>query len=140
MRGFEGVFTANEFADWVGCGVVLAACGDPSGTAPNCILLPPLGFPTTGPPFDKYPDAPAALIVTEGFRLCSPGPEVELVGVLPLIIVDVFTAGTAGGIAVFPLTGEVRSGLPWCELPTAVEGVEPPDAEEGADVFLVALA
>jgi len=87
-----------------------------------------------------YPDVPAALMVTEGFRLCSPGPEVELVGVLPLTIVDVFNAGTAGGIVTLPFTGEVTSGLPCCEPLTPAEAVELPDAEGGADVFLVALA
>ena len=140
MRGFEEVLTASEFVDCIGCGVAFAGLGEPSGTAPNCILLLPFGFPATGPPFDKYPDAPAALMVTEGFRLCSPGPEVELVGVLPLTIVDVLTAGTAGGMTIFPLTGEAISGLPCCELLAAADGVELPDAERGAGVFLVALA
>ena len=112
MRGLEGVLTANEEVDWFICGVAFAICGDPSGTAPNTILLPPFGFPATGPPLGMYPDVPAALMVTEGFRLCSPGPEVELVGVLPLTRVDVFTVGTAGGMAVLPFTDEATSDLP----------------------------
>jgi len=53
----------------LGAGVVLAAGGEPSGTDPNCMLFPPLGFPATGPPFGMYPEAPAALIVTDGFRV-----------------------------------------------------------------------
>lgn len=104
------------------------------------MLLPPFGFPATGPPFGMYPDAPVALMVTEGFRECSPNPEVELVGVLPLIVVDVFTAGTAGGIATLPFTGEVVSGLPCCEPAATAVGVELPDVERGTDGFLCALA
>ena len=69
-RGFEGVLTAREFAELLGCGAAFAAAADPSGTAePNCMSLPPFGFPATGPPFGKYPEAPAALMVTEGLRL-----------------------------------------------------------------------
>jgi len=84
-----------------------------------------------------YPDAPAALMVIEDFRLCSPGPEVELVGVLPLTIDGVLTVWTAGGFAVLPLTSEVMSALPYCETP---DGVEAPVVGRGAEVFLVALA
>lgn len=103
------------------------------------MLLPPLGFPTTGPPLGMWPDVPAALMVTEGFRLCSPGPEVELVGVLPLTVVGVPTVGTAGETAILPFTGEVTSGLTCCEPLAAADGVELPDAEGGGS-FLVALA
>ena len=98
------------------------------------MLLPPLGFPATGPPFGIYPDVPAALIVTEGFRLCSPGPDVELVGVFPLSVVLVVTDGTAGGITILPLM-DGTSDLSCCEALDVVS-----EAEGGENVFLVALA
>lgn len=80
-------------------------------------------------------------MVTDGFRLCSPGPEVALVGVFPLTIVVVFTDGTAGGIATLPFTGEEMSDLPCCEPFAGVEdGIELPEAEEVGSGFLVALA
>lgn len=79
-------------------------------------------------------------MVTEGFRLCSPGPEVELVGVLPLTKGAVPTVGIAGGIAILPFIGEVTSGLPCWETPTAAAEDVTPEADEGAEVFLVALA
>ena len=79
-------------------------------------------------------------MVTEGFLPCSPGPAVELVGVLPLTIVDVFTAGTAGGMVILPFTGEVMSGLPCWEPLATPEDIELPEAEEGPEGFLVALA
>ena len=104
------------------------------------MLLPPFGFPAIGPPFGMYPDAPAALMVTEGFRACSPGPEIELVGVLPLTVGDVFTAGTAGGIAILPFTGEVVSCLLCCEPPATAAGAAPLEVVKGADGFLCALA
>lgn len=64
------MLTAREAAELLGCGAAFAAAADPSGTAePNCMSLPPFGFPATGPPFGKYPEAPAALMVTEGLRL-----------------------------------------------------------------------
>lgn len=69
-RGLGGVLTAKEFVDCLGCGVAFCAVDEASaGRDPNCMLLPPIGFPATGPPFGMYPDAPAALIVTEGLRL-----------------------------------------------------------------------
>ena len=125
--------------------MALAAAGDPSTFVlkPNCMSLPPVDLPATGPPFGMYPEAPAALIVTDGLRLWSPSPEVELVGVLPLTIVGAPTAGTAGGITTLPFTGELVSGLPCCtsvEPPDATCGVELPDAEGGEKVFLVAVA
>ena len=69
-RGFDGVLTAKEFVDWLTCCAAFCAAVEASaGRDPNCMLLPPIGFPATGPPFGMYPDAPAALIVTEGLRL-----------------------------------------------------------------------
>ena len=55
--------------------------------------------------------APAALMVTEGFRMWSPFPEAVVAGVLPLIVFGPPTAGTAGGIATMPFTGELVSFL-----------------------------
>ena len=79
-------------------------------------------------------------MVTDGFRLCSPGPEVELVGVTPLTVADTPTVGTAGGTVTLPFTGEAVSGLPCWEPPAAADGVELLDADGRADAFLVALA
>ena len=106
------------------------------------MLLPPIGFPATGPPLGIYPEAPAALIVTEGLRLWSPTPELELVGVFPLSIADVPTVGTAGGIGTLPFTGELVSGLPCCaDIWTAgADGAGVLDVDGGGKVFLVALA
>ena len=59
---------------------------------------------------------------------------------LPLTIVGVPTAGTAGGIAILPFTGDMTSALPCCELPTAPDGVEVPEVGGGEKVFFVALA
>lgn len=61
-------------------------------------------------------------------------------GVVPLTIDCVPTAGTAGGITTLPFTGEVTSGLPYWETPVTTDGVETPDVEVGTDVFFVALA
>lgn len=73
IRGFDGVCTASVFDDWTGWGVLLVKVWGPVELIwPNWILLPPVGFPAIGPPFDKYTEAPAALMVTEGLRLCSP--------------------------------------------------------------------
>ena len=107
------------------------------------MLLEPIGFPATGPPLGIYPDAPAALIVTEGLRLWSPTPELELVGVFPLTIADAPpTAGTAGGMATLPFTGELASGLPFCAgiWAAGADGAGVPDADDGGKGFLVALA
>ena len=101
--------------------------------------LPAMDFPGAPAPFDMYPGAPAALIVTEGFRLCSPRPEVELVGVLPFTIVGELTAGTAGGMAIRPFTDELVSSFPYCDGITP-DGLELPDAEGGEKVLFVALA
>lgn len=89
-----------------------------------------------------YPDAPAALIVTEGLRLWSPTPELELVGVLPLTIADAPTVGTAGGIATLPFTGELVSGLPCCAdiWTPGADWFDAADVDGGEKVFLVALA
>ncbi len=72
-------------------------------------------------------------MVTEGLRWWS------LATVLPLAIAGPPKAGTAGGIAVLPFTGETESDLPCCvgaELPPATEGVD----EGGVNDFLVAFA
>lgn len=136
-RGFAGLFTASEFEELFGTGTAFAVVGDFSGIAPNWISLPPFDFPATRPPL-MYPEAPAALIVTEGFRLWSPTPEVELVGVLPLT--NAPTAGVAGGIAALPFTGELLSDLPCCEVPTDIDEAVLPEAGGGEKVFFVALA
>ena len=69
IRGF-GLLTDKEFAGWFNWGVAFAMAGDLSGLkAPNWIPLPPVGFPTTGPPLGIYPVGPVALIVTEDLRL-----------------------------------------------------------------------
>jgi hypothetical protein len=79
-------------------------------------------------------------MVTDDLRLCSPGPEVELVGVLPLTIDGVPTVGIAGGIEILPFTGKIASALPCCETPAAADGVDVPEVEVGAEALLVALA
>ena len=61
-------------------------------------------------------------------------------GVLPLTIVGVPTARTAGGIAILPFTGDMTSALPFCEFPVAPDGVEVPEVGGGEKVFFVALA
>lgn len=115
----------------------------PVGREPNWIEFPPDGFPTTGPPFGMYPEVPAALIVTEGFRLWSTSPELKLAPVLPLIMVGVPTAGTAGRIGPLPFTEEVESVLP-CGTgprpPAAAGEFEVPWVDVGEKDFLVALA
>jgi hypothetical protein len=115
----------------------------PAGREPNCIEFPPEGFPPTGPPFGMCPEAPAALIVTEGFRLWSPTPELELAPVLPLIMVGVPTVGTAGRIGPLPFTEEMEPVLR-CGTgprpPTAAGVFEVPEVDVGENDFLVALA
>lgn len=88
-------------------------------------------------PLGMFGGAPAVLMVTEDFRMWSPLPGVELVGVLPLTMVGPPTAGTARGIATLPFTGGLLSFLFRGIDPTADE-VEP--AVVGEKVFLVALA
>lgn len=66
-------------------------------------------------------------------------PELELVGVVPLTVVGIPAAGTAGVIAL-PFICELVSSLPCCELLTVTEGGELPDAEGGEAFFFVALA
>ena len=63
-------------------------------------------------------------------------------GVFPLTIADAPTAGTAGGIATLPFTGELESGLPCCAgiWTAGADGVEVPDTDAGEKIFLVALA
>lgn len=78
-------------------------------------------------------------MVIDVFRAWSPTPEVELAGVLPLVIVGMPAAGIAGWMAL-PFTAGLASCLPFCELLAAADGVELPDAEEGEIVFFVALA
>lgn len=51
MRGFDGVLTANEFADWLSRAVLWGATGKPPALMePNWIPFPPVGFPPTEPP------------------------------------------------------------------------------------------
>ena len=98
-----------------------------------------MGFPPVAAPFGMYAETPAALIVTEGLRLWSPRPDVELVGVLPFTMVGEPTAGTAGGMAILPFTGELVSSLPCCaEFAPDIPGVS--DADDGEKVLFVALA
>ena len=110
--------------------------GEPSGLyEPNWIPLPPGGFPPIEAPFCAYWVGPEALMVTEGLRPKSPDPEVELVGVLPFTIVGVPTAGTAGGIATLPFTGELVPDFPcWC-AGEAGDGFAPDDAGGGEKGF-----
>ncbi len=115
----------------------------PAVREPNWIGFPPEGFPNTGPPFGVYPEAPVALIVTDGFRLCSPAPEFELPPVFPLTMVGVPLAGTAGGIGPLPFAEAVDSVLPCCAgpgPPTTAGEFEVPGADVGRNGFLVALA
>lgn len=80
----------------------------------------PAGFPATGPPLGMYPEAPAALIVTEDLRLCSPKPRVGPMAALPFTIVGVPKTGTAGGIGPLPFTESV---FPCCDAaPPTVAG------------------
>lgn len=136
-RGLAGTSTASEFERLFGAGTAFAMVGDCSGNAPKWISRPPFDFPATRPPL-IYPEAPAALIVTEGFRLWSPTPEVELAGVLPLTSAP--TAGVAGGIVGLPFTGELLSSLPCCEVAAAIDEAVLPEAGGGEKVFFVALA
>jgi len=134
-RGFVGWLTDNELEAWLGCGDALAAAGVPSAfIEPNRIPLPVEDFPATEPPFGKCPEALTALTLTAGLRLCSPGPEVELVGVLPLTIVGEPTVGTAGGIAILPFTGDFAS------LGATIDAVDELEAGGGENGFFVALA
>lgn len=61
---------------------------------------------------------------------------------LPLIVADAPTVGTAGGIVTLPFTGELVSGLPCCAgiWTAGANGVDVPDADAGEKTFLVALA
>lgn len=121
------MWTANELEDEITWGVLLAIAGDPPAfIEPNWMLLPPACFPATGPPFGMYPEAPAALIVTDDLRLWSLTPEVGLKAVFPLIMVGVPTDGTAGGMIPLPLR---ESSLPCCDP------AEPPTAVDEDDVF-----
>jgi len=111
IRGL-GALTAKDCVDWLICGVAFAIAGEPSGLkVPNWIPLLPDGFPT-GPPLGVYPEAPAALIVTEDFRLCSPSPGAELIPAVAPLIAGESTVGTAGMMGFRPFTGETVSCLP----------------------------
>lgn len=139
-RGFDGVCTAKEFVDWLRGGALFAMAGDPPALIePNWMPFPPVGFPAGGPPFGIYPDAPAALIVTDGFRLWSPGPEEGLTVALPLTMVGVPTTGTAGGISPLPFTESV---FPCCadDPPTATGADDALGADVGGICFLDTLA
>lgn len=73
----------------------------------------------------------------EAFRLWSPGPEEDVVEMLPLTTVGAPpTAGTAG-VMDLPFS-EIESDLPCCPGPTLP--TELAVAEVGGDCFLVALA
>ena len=137
MRGFAGLLTASELEELLGGGMAFVVVDGTSGCAPNFMSLPPFDMPATGPPL-IYPEAPAALIVTEGLRLWSPTPDVELVGVLPLASGP--TAGVAGGIAILPFTGELISGLPYWDVPVVTGEAVLPEAGGGEKGFFVALA
>lgn len=78
-------------------------------------------------------------MVTEGFRVCSPLPDVELVDVLPFTIFGPPTAGTAGGIATLPFMRALVSFL-FCWDDPAAGVVEADDVSRGEKGFLVALA
>lgn len=139
-RGFDGVCTANELVDWLCGGALFAIAGDaPALMEPNWMLFPPVGFPAGGPPFGIYPDVPAALIVTDGFRPWSPRPEEGLTAALPLTMVGVPTTGTAGGISPLPLTESV---FPCCDddPPAATDADGALGADVGGICFLDTLA
>lgn len=101
--------------------------------------FPPVGFPAGGPPFGMYPDAPAALMVTDGFRLWSPRPAEGVTVALPLTMVGVPTTGTAGGISPLPFTESV---FPCCDVdpPTATGADDAFGADAGGICFLETLA
>ena len=106
---------------------------------PNVIWDPADDFDAMEAPFGILGGAPAALMVTEGFRMWSPFPDVEPIGVLPLTMPGPPTAGTAGGIATLAFTGELVSFLVCGADPTAGV-VEPDDVGGWEEGFLVALA
>jgi hypothetical protein len=84
-----------------------------------------------------YPLAPDALIVTDVFRLWSPG-----VGA-PFTMVGGPTDGTAGWMGFFPFTGEIELLFPCCDCagPPTATGGSVLDAMGGDEMgFLVALA
>lgn len=93
------------------------------------------GLPATGPPLGICPLVPAALIVTEGLRLCS-WYEAEFIALFPLTIVGPPREGTAGEIKLLPFDKEVESDLPCATPPAEAEGFW----ECVAAVFFVALA
>jgi len=99
-------------------------------------------FEATGPPFDMYPLVPDALIVTDIFRLWSPGVGAPFTPLL-FTMVGGPTDGTAGWMGFFPFTGEIELPFPCCgcaEPPTATGG-SVLDAIGGDEMgFLVALA
>ena len=107
------------------------------------MLFPPLGLPPIGPPFGRYPEAPALSIVTDIFRPCSAGAEGTFAVVLPLTTAEGPSAGTAGVMGPLPFTAATESDFPWCadaDPPTAPDGFEVFVADVGGDCFLVALA
>ena len=66
-------------------------------------------------------------------------PDVALVGVFPLTMVGEPTAGTAGGMATLPFTGELVSSFTCCPS-AAADALVLPGAEDGEKVRFVALA
>ena len=92
-------------------GVACAGAGEASGSIwPNMIFAPPGGFPVTGLPFGRYPDAPVALIVSDCLRLCDGGPPARCAAPFMLLAATPLV-GTAGGIPPRPFTGD-PSDLP----------------------------
>ena len=85
----------------------------PALIEPNWMLLVRLGGWPTEPPLGMKALAPCALMVTDDFLLWSECPGVEpFTAWLLLTIAGAATAGTAGGIAGLPFTGETEFLLP----------------------------
>lgn len=80
------------------------------------IFAPPGGFPVTGLPFGKYPDAPAALMVSDCFRLCEGGTP-ALCGAPFILLGATPLAGTAGGTAPLPFADDTS------DLPDGPDGI-----------------
>jgi len=98
-------------------------------------------FAATGPPFSMYPLAPDALIVTDVFRLWSPGVGAPFTPLLFTMVGG--PTGTAGWMGFFPFTGEMELLFPCCDCagPPTATGGSVLDAIGGDEMgFLVALA
>lgn len=103
---------------------------------PNWRLLGRLA----GPPLGMYPEAPAEVMVTEGFREWSPWEAGGAVGApLTMVTPDAAEAACWGGwfCMGLPLTGDTEVDFPCCTGPPTVTGAA---VESVADCFVAALA